>query len=59
MTYRMAPVLVTLNDLEGHFPRSLPFSRPFQVQSVTHLRSILPDFNWQHYVTNCPPNGRG
>ena len=44
----MAPVLVTLNDLEGHFPRSFPLCRPFQVQSVEHLCSILPDFNWQH-----------
>jgi len=57
--YRMAPVLVTLNDLEGHFPRSLPVWRPFQLQSVEHLCSILPDLNWQHYMTNCPPNGRG
>ena len=26
MAYQMAPVLVTLNDLEGHFPRSFPFA---------------------------------
>ena len=26
MAYRMAPVLVTLNDLEGHFQRSFPFA---------------------------------
>ena len=37
-------VLVTLNDLEGHSPRSFPVCRPFQVQSVEHLCSILPDF---------------
>ena len=47
MAYRMAPVLLTLDDLEGHFPRSFPLCRPFQVQSVEHLCSILPDFNWQ------------
>ena len=44
----MAPVLVTLNDLEGHCLRSFPICRPFQVQSIKHLCSILPDFNWQH-----------
>ena len=44
----MAPLLMTLttgttlNDLEGHFPVA-----PFQVQSVEHLCSILPDFNSQ------------
>ena len=30
----MARVLVTLNDLEGHFPRSFPLCRPFQVCAV-------------------------
>ena len=30
---RMAPVLVTLNDLEGHFPRSFPFCRLFKCNS--------------------------
>ena len=39
--YRMAPVLVTLNDLEGHSPNSFTVCRPFQVQSVEHLCSIL------------------
>ena len=48
MAYRMASVLVTLNDLEGHSLRSFPVCRPFQVQSIEHLCSILPDFNWQH-----------
>ena len=38
---------MTLNDVEGHSPRSFPVRRPFQVQSVEHLCSILPDFNWQ------------
>ena len=46
--YRMAPVLVTLNDLEGHSLRSFPVCRRFQVQSIEHFNSILPDFNWQH-----------
>ena len=39
MAYRMAPVLMNLNDLEG--------CRPFQVQSVEYLCSILPVFNRQ------------
>ena len=34
MAYRMAAVIVILNDFEGHFPRSFPLCRPFQVQSV-------------------------
>jgi len=46
MAYLMAPVLVTLNNIEGHFPRLSPLCRPFQVQSFAHLCSILPDFNW-------------
>ena len=29
MAYRMAPELVTLNDLEGHFPRSFPLVQAF------------------------------
>ena len=53
----MAQVLVTLNDLEGHSARSFPVCRPFQVQSVEHLCSILLDFNWQRYMTNCPQIG--
>ena len=30
VAYRMAPVLVTLNDHEGHFPRSSPFAGLFK-----------------------------
>ena len=41
MTYEMAATAITLNDLEGH---SLGF-RPFQMQSVEHLFSVLHDFN--------------
>ena len=44
VAYRMALVLVALNDLEGHFP-GIPRLQAFQAQSVAHLRSILPDFN--------------
>ena len=36
----------TVTDLERPW-RSFPCCRPFQVQSVEHLCSILPDFNWQ------------
>ena len=40
--YRMSPVLSYLK-----WPwRSFTVCRPFQVQSVEHLCSILPDFNW-------------
>ena len=44
MAYRMAPELVTVNDLKGHFRGPFPLCRPFQVQSVAHLRSILNRF---------------
>ena len=40
----MAPVL---SDLKWPW-RSFTSCRPFQVQSVEHLRSILPEFNWPH-----------
>jgi len=38
----MAPVLVTFNDLEGHFPRSFPLCRPFQLQSVARDSPLVP-----------------
>ena len=42
MAYRMAPVLVTLNDYEGHFPRSsLPplqaFSSAIRLTFMQHF----------------------
>ena len=42
MAYQMAATVVTLNDLEGHSPVAC---RPFQMQSVEHLCSILHDVN--------------
>ena len=39
MAYQMAATAVTLNDLSD--------CRPFQMQSVEHLCSILHGFNWQ------------
>ena len=37
---RMAPVLVTLNDLEGHFPRSFPFAGLFEC-NPSHICAAL------------------
>jgi len=44
----LLPKTVCCSELTGHSLRSFPVCRPFQVQSIERLCSILPDFNWQH-----------
>ena len=55
MAYQMAPLLVTLNDLEGHFPRSFPFAcairrtfaQHFNRFQLTALRDkLFPKWAW-------------
>jgi len=47
MAYQMGPLAVTLNDLWPWPWRSFTDCRPFQIQPVEHLCSILYDFNRQ------------